>query len=461
MLPHTNQLGLQQYRALRSTIVTFLATRLTEVIVVIALAGATYSDLSRFEGPVHERYVPSIVQPGGIDFAAPYLATMAYLRGANPYHHNIAELKDPLHRDQDVFNGHRYDFVYGPTHLLPYVPIAYLTHGNWHHGHRAWFRLNLLWCVLLAWVMALIIAERRSSMRVEWMIVMGLAAALALSPPLNMLLERGQSDLFVSLLCWTSVWCALRRAWGWAVWLCLFSVLMKPYALPLLFGLIAFAVVEKAWRRLATGLLATSVYLLPVWRFIPVALQASFDRSQFFGDHWTNHSFLRLFRVLGLSHPEQAKWLAVLLGALTCAVLGLRYLLPPHHDAQATIENRKRTLIYFACASLALSLGASNTSILYNLIVIAPGLLILTLAERPDTDRQPSSRGQWALWGIALSACMTLFWAVPQDGDLLPTPAIALIMVFVFTLARTLGDWRLHRLGLGPNKEHIERYQTH
>jgi hypothetical protein len=123
-------------RILRARIAPLLERHLGELLVIAMLCGAVYSDLARFSGPVFERFIPGIVQPGGIDFAAPYLATRVFLRGANPYRHEIAELKDPLGRDHDLFNGSRYDFVYGPAHLLFYTPLALLTDGKRDLGHR-------------------------------------------------------------------------------------------------------------------------------------------------------------------------------------------------------------------------------------------------------------------------------------------------------------------------------------
>ena len=422
---------------LRTTITRALSqvnSHLGELAMIIMLCGAVYGDLSRFKGPVQERYVPNIVQPGGIDFGHPYLATLVFLRGENPYHHDIAELK----LGGDVFNGRRYEFVYGPAHLLFFIPLVHLTHGNRHLGHRVWFHLNLLWCALLAAVIVGIANRLREPEKIPVPTVAIVAATLALSPSQNMLLERGQTDLFTSLLCWSAVLFALRNAWGFSVGACLLSALMKPYAVPLLFGLIVFADAERALRRALIGLGVSFACVLPVWRFIPVSLQAALDRSQHFAEHWTSSSFLRLFRNLHVPEPELAKWAVMGFGAFACAALLFRCLRASRLQAAGSASQRKRSLIYFACASMAFALGSSNASAFYNLVLVTPGLLVLGLIEHPLTDEREPSWSSWLDWSLMFLACAIMFWCVPQQGDRISMPTVGFILIFASTLTRAL-----------------------
>jgi hypothetical protein len=411
--------------------------RTPELALVVMLCGAVYGDLSRFKGPVLERYVPNIVQPGGIDFAHPYLATVVFLRGENPYHHDIADLKI----GGDVFSGRHYDFVYGPAHLLLFAPLVHLTDGNRHLGNRVWFHLNLLWCALLAAVVVAIANRLRAPEKIPLATAALVAATLALSPSQNMLLERGQTDLFISLLCWSAVLFALRNAWGLAVGACLVSVLMKPYAVPLLFGLILFAEIEGGLRRALIGLVVAGVCLLPVWRFVPVSLQAALDRSGNFAEHWTSSSFLRLFRNLDVPEPELAKWTVLAFGAFACAALLWRCLKESRLGAGGPSSDRQRSLIYFACASLAFSLGASDASAFYNLVLVIPGLLALVLIEQPSSEPSWSAR---LARGLMLLACATLFWLLPQQGDRISLPAVGFILIFAATFLRA------RRLAVAP-----------
>jgi hypothetical protein len=231
---------------------------------------------------------------------------------------------------------------------------------------------------------------------------------------------------------------ALRGAWGFAVGLALVSVLMKPYAVPLLGGLIVFAVAERARRPLLIGLATASAGLLPVWHLVPVSLQASFDRSQHFVDHWTSSSFRRLLHSLGVPHPELVKWVLLALGVLACLAMAYRYVHAANDPAPASRAQRSKILVTFACAALAFSLGASDASAFYNLGLVIPGLLALGLTEHPD-DASTPARG-WLSWMLMFLACATLFWAVPRQAMPFPTPALGFLLVFAFALLQAFRE---------------------
>lgn len=422
-----------------------MSRHLSELTLILMLCGAVYSDLLRFTGPVQERFVP-VVQPGGVDFGHPYNATRVFLRGGNPYHHAIPELQ----WGAEVFQGQRYEFIYGPAHLLVFTPLVLLTHGNQHLGHRVWFHLNLLWCLLLTGVIGAIVNRLRAPKRMPLPMVAIVFATLALAPSQNMLLERGQTDLFTSLLCWSAVLFALRNAWGLAVGLCAFAALMKPYPVPLLFGLFVFADADRALRRALIGLGTALVCLLPVWRFIPLSLEAGFARSQEFAEHWTSSSFLRLFRNLGFPEPELAKWAVLGFGVFACAALVWPQLRASRLEAAASASRRQRGLIYFACAALAFPLGASNSSAFYNLVLVIPGLLVWILVEHPLAEERGPAWTRWLGWALTFLACTIMFWWVPQQGDSISMPAVGFILIFAATLTRALesGPWHEPRNAL-------------
>src|SRR4029078_8189987 len=103
----------------------------------------------------------------------------------------------------------------------------------------------------------------------------------AMRPGALLALERGQSDVVLSLLAWWAIAAASRGRWGWATFLAFASALMKPYAMRLAIGMMS-ATVELRRRRASVigALAAAALLLLPVARFLRQSRQSMRPCSQ-------------------------------------------------------------------------------------------------------------------------------------------------------------------------------------
>ena len=382
---------------------------------------ALYTDLSRFEGPIGEKYLATIIQPGGADFVAAFNGSLALLRGANPYSHHIEDLADPLGRET-IIAGRWYNSIYLPTHLATYVPLAVVTSGAKRKAVHLWFALNLVWLVGLSAVTAKLLAEVTRE-DFDPLLALVLLFFFASTPAVELLLERGQSDLFTALLVWGAVLLALRDRWFAAVFFSTWALLMKGYPVLFLAGLGLFGLRRRKGPTLAGFLAAIVILLLPVVRYLPIGLEAARARSELFLNTWYSHGFQNLVYELA---PQYARP-----GALVLTAIGAAGALLCWIQAWRSGEGGALSLswtILFTIVSFATMVGYSAASHTYNLILVLPGTVVIALGQRELLRTLGNEPARSAL-GMALLLTLSCLILVKTRSPTFPLASVGLVGV--------------------------------
>jgi hypothetical protein len=353
------------------------------LLVVVLSAVVLYTDLRRFQDPVGERYVP-VLLPGSVDFYFPYNGARALIVGVNPYRHDVDWLAHPLGHDR-MIRGHAYRQYYPPPHLVAYVPLA-LVSFDARQAARIWFHLNLVWLVVIVLLSTYLVTAIAGVAPAEWApwLFPFLLLVLGANPGVALALERGQSDILLSAMCWGGVVLYLRGHRVAPGFLIGSAMLMKGYP-ALLFAVVLAVSVDAraALRYLAGGALAVLVLLAPVARYLPEAAVVVGFRQHMFQEIWFNHSFKQLAYTVAPPFADAGRYVlsGLALGAtLLCVALARRSARGPAAD---------RVLAHVALATLALGtmLGYSALSVAYNLILVTPGAVVLGLTQRHQVRR--------------------------------------------------------------------------
>lgn len=195
-------------------------------------------------------------------------------------------------------------------------------------------------------------------------------------------LERGQSDIFSALLCWSAVLVWLRGGRFLPVFLAVWTTLLKGYSVLFAAGLVLLGLADLRSRRATIGGATTAlvVMLAPVTRYLPEAKVATTFRANMFWHTWINHSFKNLAYNIS---PAVADAGRLFLGGVALAgTAAAWWALWRAFRADAAGSTTTLWLVLFASASLATMLGVSALSCSYNLILVLPGALLITLAQR-------------------------------------------------------------------------------
>jgi hypothetical protein len=393
----------------------------------LILALALWTDLSRFQDPVGDKYVPSM-PPGAADFIAPFQGARALAMGLDPYRNQLEELRDPWRREVMV-DGVRTSQFYLPTHLLLFLPLVYLSGGDPRLAGRIWFAVNLLLLLALAAVTAALAADTLGlDATARAPLFLFSAVALALHGGSLLGLERGQSDFLSALLCWGAVAGALRGRAALPMFLATFATLLKGYAAP--FALALFLVLEdrKKLRALAGGGAALVLLLLPVARYLPEALanvRVRLEQSP--KAAWYNVSFRNLSQALWPGGEPGLAGLLVAIGIAASVLATLRARREP---------GKAMPLAMMATATLGTVLGLSSVAHAYALALVLPGAILLALAHPP---------------GFAAAAIASLFclYKLQLFSQKLPLGAVGL-----FGLIALAGAWAI-RQGFGSAKKAV------
>ena len=421
---------------------------------VAALALAALVVLtSRFVDPVGERYIP-FLRPGAADFSYPFNGARALLRSENPYVHDDAELFDPWHRDEAV-NGVMTRQFYPPSALLYDVPLALLTGGDRRVASRIWFGVNLAALVGIAALTVLMM--RTLSPRTAALddvtddvsephgFELGLLflTALAANPGVQLGLERGQSDIQLSLFCWAAIACYSRGKTGGALCLASIATLLKGYSLLLLAGLFVLSMRDPRTRKPAIlGVLApTAVLLLPVISLMPYSQRAIAFRVDMFERNWSNHSFKSIVDVFSPGSADVGRLVLTALGvAITIACA-----LAVDRTRDAAPSEHMLALVVFAVVSLTTLIGASSLSVTYNLIFLLPAVLVLGLSQgllaRLVESVPPS------VWGALLVVTVASMWLVKTWSKRFPLDAVGLLGALAVGACFGIATFRQARTG--------------
>lgn len=406
-----------------------------------------YTANLRFLDPVGEKIVIPM-SPGGADFVYPFNGARALLAGINPYIHDEPALFDPWKRD-NVVGGVLFRQFYPPSHLLLYVPLAWVTGGDFREASRIWFHLNLLWLLALSLVLRGVLRDLLGQGDESGEVVTGLwlflLFALSTNQGVALALERGQSDIFCAVLCWGALLAWVRGQRFLPMFLAVWVTLLKGYGALFAAGLGVLGLGEPRGRRSVIGgaALAAFVMLAPVAEYLPEAAAATTYRANMFWPIWFNHSYKSLAYNIA---PGLADAGRVALGGLalfgTCASWWVLW-----RTSRAGAERPVLTLwlMLFACASLSTMLGISALSCSYNLVHVLPGALLLAIAQRRLLEHAPV--GSEAFVGVIMCLlCLALFvFYVGSPG--LPPAAFGLIGLPLLAAAAALRSSLLMRAG--------------
>jgi hypothetical protein len=355
---------------------------------LVAASTVLFSDANRFLPPIVEKYT-DIAGKGGADLIPTFNAACALLDGQNPYHSDPQKYPDPYAYsrggDQNI------TYLYTPTHALVYVPFAILSGRSFDVAARMQFFFSLILLGVLGAAVSDLIhqvtplgPELRLGIALISMFVLGL------NPGSQLGLERGQSDLLTSALCWGAAALFARGKLASAVFLAMGGGLLKGYGAALFGGLVLLGLMssQRAQRRqvIAGSVAGFAVLLLPVARYLPDAVQALSIRTSMFWPGWVNQSLYSLGHFLLPSAAGFMRYAVVVWSGLVALVAFWRLRsvwLPRERHAGQSDQSRRSALhiSLFTHAALTLILACSTNSIAYDAVVMLPGALIIVALQ--------------------------------------------------------------------------------
>jgi hypothetical protein len=389
---------------------------------------AILTTLARFQPTESERYVVAM-PPGGADFAQPYLGSVAWLNGTNPYEIPAGPWSDPWHRVIRGSGGRGFTNGYPPSHYLLHAPLALFWGRNWVGAARVWFFVLLLALVGLSLLVPLLAGRPGPSPGLRMLVF----TLLALSPATQLALERGQSDLVISLLLWAGVAAITAGHWAKGMAFVVASTLLKPYAIVAATGLFLAAIRAGRTRQALLGGCLTTVALVgPVAHLVPDGIAASLGRANEFVRVESSHSFRYLASFMTDLHD-------VGLGIALKAAAGLLVLLcftrvwarvkPAANDRpDGMLGGAAPSVHAFVLAAVVAVIGSSDLSYAYNLCIILPGAVAMALAAGGAIeDRASFARDDLIRWGLASAACACLIFRRTPTGEF-PLASIGLLL---------------------------------
>jgi hypothetical protein len=338
---------------------------------------ALYTDLRRLENPVGEKYFNAF-HSGQTDFSYPYLGARALLAGVNPYRHNRPELDSPFFVVQHI-DGVEYKQLYPPGHFVLLLPLARWWGADWESAARVWFHVLLAALVGLAIITRALVREiRQFSISILW--IPFIAVCLILNHGVELGIERGQSDIVTSLLCWGAVLCVVRRRFGAACFLAVCGTCIKGYPILFAVGLGLLTLSRKTWwRSLLGGALAAAIMVLPGVSYLGDAMKGLRHRSDMFWPHHYNIGFRNVAYFLKPAWADNGR--TILSAIALCATI-LAWFQARQALKRGSTSLQALWLTVFATASLGTMTGYSALSVMYNLILILPGTFAIVACQK-------------------------------------------------------------------------------
>jgi hypothetical protein len=401
---------------------------------------AAYGDVARFRNPDGEKIV-TVFQPGQNDFAYAYVSARALVSGVNPYRNNRPEFTDPFYRYW-VVNGEIYKQLYPPAHILLYTPLAWWKQADWQGAGRVWFHVSLLALVGLA-ALVWSILRRVTEAPLSRMWIPFFLVCMMFNSAVELGLERGQSDIFSSLLGWTAVWCFLRNQRGRSVFLAICGAALKAYLVPFAAGLCLLGWRRGSRRAVVIGVLAAlALTILPAARYYPDGMRAMVYRSDMFWADLHNQGFLNaVFQI----NPAWAPTGRRLLTAFAFIVSVMAWIQARRAFRRGLLPQKALWLTVFAMTSLILMIGYSALSTSYNLILLLPGALILMVAQRALVrSRWTAHIAGLILAGVAFTFGRIHTGVLPTSWAIVGYGYVGMLLVFTGVLGHALFrplDW--------------------
>jgi len=409
-----------------------------------------WTTAERYMDPVGEKYVYTL-PPGGADFFFAFGGAQAVLLGADPYHNEIPGLADFWEQKYLSLDGKQVRGYYPPTHFLLYLPLAMLT-DSFRVASRMLFAINVSALFLLSYVIWRLIVrignlqgqERQSSM----LLVPLIFAVLACNPATSLALERGNGgDILGALFCWSAILLFLDGRFFTSTFMMVPAALIKGYAVWCGLGIWLLGLKRETWARTVAGsVLGLAVFLLPVLRYVPEALEirrklfASSDQVDWMS-LWWNHGFRNVLLQVAPSIADSG-WLVI---AGSCGAIMVACWVKAR---QAEREGRYRDLAFwavlFTTSSIELMLGSNPISLIYNLVLVLPGMLIVMLLPTSFARTCGLPGPSIPVLGVLnLAAIFCVFKSTLFNFWHFPLPGIGMI-VFLMTVGGAMLLGRFH-----------------
>jgi hypothetical protein len=409
------------------------------VLMVVVVCLSLWADLLRFRVPVGERFARWL-GTGAADFSAAYSGARALVNGLDPYAADLPEkFRDPWQRET-VVGEIRSSHIYLPTYYLFHAPLVLAYKGRIERAARAWFVLNLCALAALVWLASRVqslIARAHDVGTAAALLFLALGLSLHFGTQLG--LERGQSDLMTSLLCWSAVLLAWQRRAGPALALAVLAALLKGYGLLFAVGL-GFAFRGRSRRHAAVGAAGALVaFLLPVARYLPEGVALARAHSDDFSATWINHGFRNLaFHVSpALAVPGRLLLTVAALAATAVCWLLLRRTLGDDRRESSAVP-----LVLFAVTSLGTMIGYSSLSNAYDMILIMPGALILGVTQTDWIEGLGLGPAAEHLLAGALVLALTCLYLPRSVGASFSPASLGLVVLLLSAAASALIAWR-------------------
>jgi hypothetical protein len=253
---------------------------------------------------------------------------------------------------------------------------------------------------------------------------------------MQLLLERGQSDLFTGLLCWSAVLLSLQGRWFLAMFLATWGTMIKGYPIVFLPGIGVLGLTRAHWKgTILGGFAAFLVFLAPVIRHLPDAKAAMASRTDMFWPVWFNHGFRNL---VYFYWPNSADKGASYLTYFALAMTALCWF--QAWRARESVE-RAAWLVLFTMCALGTMLGYSKLSCSYNNIIVIPGMALFAVHQRLLLGFTGAPRRtEWVLGPVIALAVWALL-IVKYNSETFPVGAVGLLSII--TLAGTLAAVKL------------------
>jgi hypothetical protein len=415
----------------------------------------TWIGIERYMDPVGEKYV-HVFPPGNMDFFFPFGGARALLMGENPYLNNIPGLDDPWNRGFGIINGKQYRGLYPPTHFIIYLPLAMIT-DDWREAGRILFPINIAALFLLSiitwWLVArignLTGVERQASL----LLIPLCFFILTTNAGTSLGLERGDGgDILAAALCWSAIALFLKEWRFLAMFLMVPAMFIKGYPIWCGLGIGLLGLERRTWAPVVAGAVAgVMVFLAPVIRYLPDffalfdALALSYPNASW-KLLWWNHGFWNVFFRIspGLADAGRGAmvaWCVVL--SLACWIKARRAM------RQGPSSEATLWIVLFATCSIESMLGFSMTSIVYNLVLVMPGMLIIFVLG--DMLVRACGLPKWTvhmLGALNLSAAFLVYKFRLFDWAGFPSAGIGMIL-FLLTIGMAMSCcwWLVRRSG--------------
>jgi hypothetical protein len=347
-------------------------------LIALTLMGAIalYTDMRRLENPVGEKYFRAY-HSGQTDFSYPYLGARALLAGVNPYHHNRPELDSPYYAIERI-DGVDYKQLYPPGHFILLLPLARWFGADWVPAARVWFHFLLAALFGLA-IITRALLRQITQLPLSLLWIPFIAVCIFLNHGVELGIERGQSDIVTSLFCWGAALCMLRRRIGAAVFLTVCGTCIKGYPILFAVGLGLLTLSRRNWRRaLWGGLLGSALMVLPGLRYLGDAINGMRHRSDMFWNHFYNLGFRNVAYFIKPDWDIDGR--RILSAVALCTTI-LAWFQARQALRRGSKSSEALWLTVFTTASLGTVMGYSALSVMYNLVLIVPGLFIIVACQ--------------------------------------------------------------------------------